>query len=639
MDRRHLLRAAALGTAAGLAGCGVASRNGVVVDGPGPPVGKGSTTPKREPLSRSVASDPKSLLQGLFSQAAWDLNDPNPALVRWRSYFVTSSDATQGVNTTVTVVFCDFDKVRTLLQQGEQTTLVLPVVPLGVLGADGRVTPNVSSSAYELTFLIGPAATDPKSKNDKSLYVLDMYIDDGRTADHKTKRRPKTMLLSSDALGSYYEYRNVYFWEKGLTCLVPDGRYVPTAWEDADRRKRLAEWVFGDPPAWLRGAVDLPAPNVKVLDIPSAPSQRLVVNLSADVTKKGTLDRVVSQLTWTLLPEISHITSDLENSPVTLKIESNERRIEHPYAADNATGVRTRNAQAIEAFAILEGKVVRLQRSFDRSPDLPGLLKSSPEFINTAVQWAALARNANATSVEAAAVVRTQSGRPRLYLGPPRADVVALSEIDLPAATTMLQPAFLDSLNLLVVADGQLYNVRRTGGKVTDLELGGVQAFAVPPDGRRIAYISGGKLFVRSLLVNAAGVALGTPVRQLRAVLTDLTGVAFTAENWLAVSGSYDGKIRVVEMSIDGGRVGADPDISQRWLGGGKDVAQPITSLTAYPDSAYPSNTTTKRVYATTGEKAAAKAVNATSNFDPLTTELVVPAPSGESAVHPFFLQ
>ena len=86
MDRRLLLRTAAAGGIAGLAGCGVASRNGVVVDGPGHPAGTGSGTNKQQPSKREVLNRPEDIVRGLLSQAAGDLTDRNQALQRWLSY-------------------------------------------------------------------------------------------------------------------------------------------------------------------------------------------------------------------------------------------------------------------------------------------------------------------------------------------------------------------------------------------------------------------------------------------------------------------------------------------------------------------------------------------------------------------------
>jgi len=257
--------------------------------------------------------------------------------------------------------------------------------------------------------------------------------------------------------------------------------------------------------------------------------------------------------------------------------------------------------------------------------------------------------------VDAAAVVRRKDGVLRLYLGP-RSDLSsALPEVsrpDLGHPQTMLQPVFVDSLNLLVVADGRLYKVARSTAraeslKMSGVQVSGIQAFGVAPEGRRIAYIQGGALWVGALVMVNGSIALGS-ARKVRTILTKLTAVAFTAEDWLAVAGERAGRTRIVEISLDGGLVGhhsraqtgarpETPDDNDLWLGGDKAIL-PISSLTAYPDNPL-SAISTKRVYVTSGTGATAAALNATSkNFDPLTDELVEPV-VGKVAIHPFFLQ
>jgi Sporulation and spore germination len=637
MDRRLVLRTAALGSIIGLAGCGVASRTGVVVDGPGRPAGTSSGLSKQQPPKHEVFNDPVKLVHSLFSQACWDLIDASQAAERWFSYLPPNRK--YAASAEVTVVFCDFDSMKTLRTEGDIVELSLQVTPLGKLEADGRLTPNTSDHPYELRVEVGPVLDDTKeqAKPDRPpLWVLDLWVPkSGKESDRSHK--PPTLLLSSEALGIYYEYRNIYFWDKSLTCLVPDARYVPTSWEDATRLKKLVEWLLAGSQAWLRSAVDeqQPPPGVKVIGVPSPTGQRLVVNLTAEVAKAN-LDRLVSQLTWTLLREVGSISADAARSPITISIESIEKKVGGQYATDNATALRTSSQQAIEAFAIVGGQVERIKGQVDRR-NPPPMLEPA---LNQNVEWAAYCRDARAEGLKAAAVVRRERGVPHLYLGPKTelsTKLVEVSRESLGHPQAMLQPAFLDSSNLLVVADGALYCVQRSASRAESLKVSGIQAFGVPPDGRRVAYIRDGGLWLGALPMVGGRVSVGQ-ARQIRTILSDLTGVAFTAENWLAVSGTYQGKTRVVEISLDGGLVGGhSPD--DQWLGGNVDrPIAAITSLTAYPDNPLDA-VTTKRVYVTAGTGAAATALNATSNFDPLTAELVDAAPTGKLAVHPFFMQ
>ena len=72
MNRRDLLRLAGLASLAGLAGCGVASRGGVIVDGPGPSAGTGGGPRKSPPLSHETQTAPKELVLNFLHQAAGD---------------------------------------------------------------------------------------------------------------------------------------------------------------------------------------------------------------------------------------------------------------------------------------------------------------------------------------------------------------------------------------------------------------------------------------------------------------------------------------------------------------------------------------------------------------------------------------
>jgi hypothetical protein len=635
------LRTAALGSVLGLAGCGVASRTGVVVDGPGRPAGTGLVRNPQQPSKHEVFNDPVPLVRSLFSQACWDLVDAGQAAERWFSYFPPGGR--YKASNDVMVVFCDFDSMKNIRTEGDLSEWSVQVTPLGKLEAEGRVSPNIGDNPYELRIEVGPlldSTKEPQAKPERPLlWVRDLWRPKaGKEADRSHK--PETLLLSSDALGIYYEYRKLYFWEKSSTCLVPDARYVPWAWEDATRLKKLVEWLLAGSSSWLRSAVDeqQPPPGVKVIGVPSATGQRLVVNLTAEAANANlNLDRLVSQLTWTLLREISGISADPGNSPITINIESIEKKVGGRYATDNATALRSASQVAIEAFAIVAGRVERIRGQVDRRNPPPMLDTALNQNLNQNVEWAAFCRDTRAETPEAAAVVRVEKDVPHLYLGPKTklsANLVEVKRESLGFPQEILQPAFVDSSTLLVVADGTLYSVQRTEARAESLKVAKVQAFAVPPDGRRIAYIQNGRLFVGALSMVGGKVSVGK-APQIRTILSDLTGVAFTAEDWLAVSGTYQGKTRVVEISLDGGLVGGHNQ-DGLWLGGDTEIAR-ITSLTAYADNPLDS-VSTKRVYVTAGEKTAAAALNATSNFGSLTAELVDPQP-GKKAIHPFFLQ
>jgi hypothetical protein len=635
MDRRLFLRAAAAGSLAGLAGCSIASRNEVVVDGPGGPAGTAHNSNTVEPLKRELAADAEALLYGLFSQAAGDLSDPQETLRRWNDYLITGHEL--HTNTEVTVVWCDFDAKEELKVDATTTQYTVRMVTLGQLDDQYRLKPNDTVEESKLVVVIGLAPLDDTSKDqskpDRTLWVRDVYY-----AGKGKTRRPATMLLSSEALFKYFEYRNVYYWERGLTYLVPDARYVPNAWENPTRLKKMVEWSLTAPADWLAPAVESLAPKqIKVIGNPTVNGQRLVVNLTGDAVNAD-LGRLVSQLTWTLRSEVSDISADPENSPITINVESTEKQVGGRYNRDNVTAMRTADPTEIEAFAILDGTVQRIAGARPQSGPPPLIDK-----LNKNVEWAAYCRGVNVQRGDLAMAVIQRSGSTwQLFSGSKDRGPAVEVKAGLGHPGSMLQPAFIDSSNLLVVADGTLYWVATATARAQSLQLKGIAAFGVSPEGRRIAYIQNGALFVGSLRVTATSVSIGA-ARRIQTILSNLTGVAFTAEDWLAVSGERDDRVRVVELSLDGGLVGTHaPD--DTWVGGTETrLPAAITSLTAYPDNPL-EIISTKRIYVTVGSGASGMALSATSKFESLTDELLAKKsgeklPAGKFAIHPFFVQ
>jgi hypothetical protein len=89
---------------------------------------------------------------------------------------------------------------------------------------------------------------------------------------------------------------------------------------------------------------------------------------------------------------------------------------------------------------------------------------------------------------------------------------------------------------------------------------GAIKALSVAPDGRRLALVTSTKVYVTTLTDSAAPLSVGT-LRELDpGGLTGLSGVAWSAENQLAVvgtvtgaggAGSSAGTSGLVEVSID----------------------------------------------------------------------------------------
>jgi hypothetical protein len=410
---------------------------------------------------------------------------------------------------------------------------------------------------------------------------------------------------------------------------------VPKEWEAVDVRRKVIEWLTQSVRPWLLPAVhQLPA-GISLVDNPGPAGQNLVVNLH-DIGNED-LERLVAQLTWTLYPEVQNLMTGRDSSPILLKVDSTEKKTKGRFLDANIIAARP-NQDEPRRFAIVDRHVRRLQGSSrdETPPPLLDVNTENKEVDNKDVEWAAYSRERGSTKADVVALARRQrNGRLKLFLGPKNKQSTEIVGVQNLSAITMLQPEFADSENLVVVADGVLHLVRRSNATAQAVpNINGVKAFSVAPEGRRIAFIKGDRLYLAAFSASK-GMLTGVPgqILQIPMILTGLTGVAFTAEDWLAVSGSYAGVPRVVEISLDGGLVGsASPTDPWLWVGTPGDK---ITSLTAYPDG--PNEPVhTKRVYATVNNEAR----DLTSSGNPLTGEVAGAAvPAGTYAVNPFFLQ
>jgi hypothetical protein len=645
MDRRQLLRLAALAGVSGLAGCGVASRDGIVVDGPGPSAGTAGRRSDRKPPERNGKDGPGVLVRGYLSQAAGDPTDLASAVKRCKSFMTPQLQSVWDPGKAITVVWFDPEVLaEQTTAEGADYTIDLPMTPLGILRKDGTIAPPASSSAQTtVTFTVTSPKQDDvtplKKDSVTSLKQEDLFIS-------KIKNAPGGMLLSTDALATYYTYRNLYFWDSSGTCLVPDGRYVPNEWEKATVEKHLVEWLLAGPADWLAQAVEQLPENISVNDNPGEVDQRLVVNLSQQADKVD-LGRLVSQLTWTLLPEASGISAASDNSPITVKIESTVKKSGGPYLSDNVTAAQAK-LESLEAFALVDHRVRRVRVGNEAINDRRVPLTAEQ---NKDLEWAAFCRDRTSEGISAVAVVRKEKdGRhQQLLIGSVNGEGTA-SELRLSGliCRQMLRPVFVDSENVLVVGDGKLYHIRRRTGDARRVTISGssarsnIIAFSVPPEGRRIALVTSAGLWVAAMWPTGTRLIVGQP-RLVPTVLTRLTGVAFSAENWLAVSGVYGDEPRIVEITLDGATKGdattttakGDSTTTAAWLVRGRGKPQ-ITSLTAFPEDPRGLGST-KRIYYTANNQA----YDATSSSSGLTQEVAgEPAvPSRHFATNAFFLE
>src|SRR6185369_8692665 len=139
-------------------------------------------------------------------------------------------------------------------------------------------------------------------------------------------------------------------------------------------------------------------------------------------------------------------------------------------------------------------------------------------------------------SGSALALVRTQGNARRLYVV--RSDGTAITPA-VPPYADMGRPVWASSGVLLVPAGGKVWSVT-TGGdveSVTPNRFSNVKQVAISPDGRRVALVADGQVWVTSLNVSDSIATIGTNQRPILAGQTDAIAVAWTSEGWLYVAG------------------------------------------------------------------------------------------------------
>jgi hypothetical protein len=576
VDRRGLLRLAGLaGVAgvAGLAGCGVASRGGVVVDGAGPSAGTGAARRMSPPLGPENPTKPEIMVENFLSQAAGDPADTKEALQRWKSYMTAdlAGNKRWDNESRVTVVWVNPEPVPSEGAVNDRL-LTYDMVPLGRLDKNGWLAPTDDPPA-KVTFTV----TTQRSR--------EVGVDSKQTLFIKAiENAPPGMLLSTNGLAAYFDYRHLYFWDKSGRFLIPDGRYLPGEWtlESAPRQKKMVDWLLAGPAPWLESAVQSLPNDMKISDNPAkgGPNQ-LVLNFGGMPTGFD-LKKLISQLTWTLLPECQVLGGSREVSPIVIKADSVEKKVDNPtYLDDNPAQTKVQAPRSQQAFAIDERRVLRRVRNIGATEDLPIPLLTGEQ--NRDVEWAAFGLERGSAGAKSIAVVTKDA---KDHTGLVVGTGAKLEPIAALAGKRMSQPVFVDEDSLFILANERLYHVRvgTRGAAATNVTA---TAFSIAPDGRRIAYIHGRRLTVASMVRSSDGTFTIniSAARDVPTIFANLYGVAFTAEGWLAVCGTYADQTRVVEISLDGAMVGNPshaPTLSG-WLPGILATAD-VTSLTASID-------------------------------------------------------
>lgn len=535
----------ALVLAGGLTACGVPQWTDVVTEGSGPGAEPAGVSVPRVPPGPDDARNEEQLVHYFLQAAA---ADPGNAVEQLRPFIHSSQRDDYRPNQQVRVV--RLAKEPLLTDEGSGKRVKLTVQPLGILN-DGMVEPRTDRQTVDYEFQVVP---DPA--------IVDEQVGQGvERVRYRVVGPPNDILLDQRALAErgYLRPTSIYVWDDDNNLLVPDLRWLPTAASPAQAVHAKLEWLIDGPAPWLDSMSGLPG-NLELQGNPVWREDRRleVAFTTSEVLGEEVLRRIDTQVWWTLRDLLP------ERSTVSLTINGESRQITGAHAS--ARSIRYREAPA--SFVLLGDSLVPYVSGDTTPPDLP--LPSDTE------SAALTGRGQDATL---ALVHPTGEGRLRLSI----ATAAGILETDLTAVRAMSRPVWLrhPSGTGLVVADGTLY--RFTAGETAVQEVivpglsGDITALAVAPDGRRLALVADGALWVASLVRRADSIGVNEPQR-LPTAFTDVSGVAFIQENWIAIIGrdADEGRRVLVEVTVDGA-------YEQELPNGDLGAPQTVANLVGYP--------------------------------------------------------
>ncbi|MEJ3741868.1 LpqB family beta-propeller domain-containing protein [Actinomycetes bacterium KLBMP 9797] len=551
MTRRWTALVAVAVVGLALAGCGIPGETDVRVDGSGPPglatganADIGAVPPKRD-----AATTREEFVDNYLKAAA---GDPGEAYGRVGDYLAPSArrelkDQQDAAELNLVRVVS-----RTVADQPDGTAVAtVRVRQIGVLLPDGQVNaPKQTAAEYRISITA--------MEKERGWFVATAPKDG--------------LLLSDDGLADYYESQTLYFWNLERTGLVPDPRYMAKAVSRGSQPTEIVRRLLTPPSGLIAPVVRIPE-GVKLIGNVPDTGTRLEIRLSAEAAAEGydPLD-LGRQILWSL--------PSGQRKPLTLKIEGQPDlpvEMDDAYRVANPT---SRLAETPERFAIYKGKVHRLDSSPNLGRDpLPSLFSAQ---VNHDLAAVALASEPGVT---AAALVMGASGSQRLLVGATGDDpTIGPTQVDGKQYPAIGRPAWLKApLDTgLVAIGGTLHRFGLHGGGLTPVPLppgvGPVTAVSAAPDGRRIALVAGGGLYVAA--VSRADGAVD--VQQTQAVRTSLgqvTDVAWNPERQLVVAGVLGNKSAILTIRVDGtaeSDAGLDPEASVTYV-----VAYPNNPLTA----------------------------------------------------------
>ncbi|MEU4425305.1 LpqB family beta-propeller domain-containing protein [Actinoplanes sp. NPDC024001] len=584
-----------------LGGCGIPDETGVVEVGSGPSTGISpgdNDTPVAE-ATRGTTKDRRDFILNYLEAAAGDYDT---AADRARGFMTKSlADQFKPVNSPRVIRVTDdpLDDLNT-------GRVVVSYEVIGTLDKNGVLEPAAEPQTDQYEFTVAEVSGEP------GLFLA---------------KAPELLLLSDTALAEKYAERTIYFWNNKRTSLIPDVRYMARTLPEEQEPNTILSWLIAGPSPWLRDAVELlPEGTATLGKVPAVADDRLQISLNAQAvpTKDAVaaLDRLRRQLQWSLRTVV----------PEHLDLKIGHQETRHYAGKDlDSSNIAHRLATRPERFVVYDGRIVRMADSTNEEEAVPALSAAANKDIRTA----AMHSSATHTFV---AVVSGRDDALRVGATPFGGEVALQPVTGLPSGRGHPEWAIApdkttDGAVGLIIANGRLFSFGARGGAAQAVPVPGVtgkiSALSVAPDGHRVAVVADGRLYRAVLTVTGDGVEISDP-EQLRPPLQNVTAVAFSSESWLNVAGGRNGRVSIVQVSIDGALDGPNPIE----IGSGV-----VNYLTAYPSNPQSNQYHSNSVSFTTGTAA----YDVLSTAVPITVANLAVAPeqpaAGKIPTAPFFMQ
>ncbi|MEV6928849.1 LpqB family beta-propeller domain-containing protein [Dactylosporangium sp. NPDC051485] len=514
---------AGLAAVLALAGCGLPSRTEPKYSGPAHSAAPPAPGNNRPPVPTPASSAIDLVQQFLRASVQGNID--------------SDDDSSQNRETR--------DRLRMFMTPAAAQSWTAPADGLVIVRDMHLEQTQVVNGAYVVEAKITPIGTlngrgefDAQQKPDP--FTARFVVESTVSGDFRLREAPSELLMTESGFKDWYEWQPIYFWEANGSSakLVPDMRYMPTTFSAVKQVIEVMRWLKLGAGPWLGGVVKGLPDNVESKDSPvvDSASQTVKVNLSGKAAGVDDLSRsrLARQIRWSLR-EHPRVQLTIEGQTVPADSEAG-------FTDDNVAYTQATtplSADKPEKFCVVNGsaRAVVIPQAGETPLFAPGGANAQvvSAAINRQLNRAALVRQVSKT--EQSLVV----GEIGSVAGPP-----VYRETNLQRVAHLSRPVWINypSQRLLVSDGEQLW--AGTDVNSTTLEKvfqGGVAtpqaitAFAVAPEGHRIALIAGGNLMVASLqLTNDNKLSMG-PLRPITTTLGDTQGVAWLTETTLVVGG------------------------------------------------------------------------------------------------------